>query len=59
MAAQEAKKATVIARAMSSIIPGLRDFNSLTAPVRKGLPPQTYMTVPSAAATQPAQPGTS
>ena len=58
VAAQEAKNATVIASAISSIIPGLRLLSSLQAPVRNGLPPQTYMTVPSTAATHPAQPGT-
>ena len=35
-----------MARAMRSIIPGFRDFNSETAPVRNGRPPQTYITVP-------------
>ena len=44
--------------AMSSIIPGWRLFSSLIAPVRNGVPPQAYMTVPRTAATQPAQPGT-
>ena len=42
----EARNATVIANAMSSIIPGLRDLSSETAPVRNGLPPQKYITVP-------------
>lgn len=40
-------KATLIARLMSSIIPGLRARTSEIPPVRKGEPPQRYMTVPS------------
>ena len=44
---QEARKATVIASAMSSIIPGCRERTSETPPVRNGLPPHTYRTVPS------------
>ena len=39
--------ATVIANAIRSIIPGLRERISLTAPVRNGRPPHTYITVPS------------
>ena len=46
LAPQDARNATVIARAISSIIPGLRARSSLTAPVRNGAPPHTYMTVP-------------
>ena len=42
-------------RAISSIMPGLRALISLTAPVRNGEPPQTYITVPSTGATQPSQ----
>nr|KEP24374.1 hypothetical protein DA06_16065 [Georgenia sp. SUBG003] len=40
-APQDARKATVIAMPMRSIIPGLRARSSLTAPTRKGRPPQT------------------
>ena len=47
LAPQEARNATVIARPISSIIPGCAALISLTAPVRNGRPPQTYMTVPS------------
>ncbi|SIK10692.1 Uncharacterised protein [Mycobacteroides abscessus subsp. abscessus] len=36
---QEATKATVMAIAISSIIPGCRDFSSLSPPLRKGMPP--------------------
>ena len=39
--------ATVIARPINSIIPGVRERISLIAPVRKGRPPQKYITVPS------------
>ena len=35
-----------MASAISSIIPGLRERISLTAPVRNGLPPTAYITVP-------------
>ena len=38
--------ATVIASPISSIMPGLRARSSLTAPVRNGAPPHTYITVP-------------
>ena len=55
-APQDETNATVIARAMSSIMPGLRERTSLTAPDRNGLPPQTYMTVPSAGAIARVQP---
>ena len=48
----DAKKATVIARPMSSIIPGLRERISSTAPERNGRPPTTYITVPRSGATQ-------
>lgn len=37
----------MIARAMSSIIPGARERISPIAPVRNGEPPQAYITVPS------------
>ena len=47
LAPQDATNATVIASAMRSIMPGFRDFNSESAPVRNGLPPHTYITVPS------------
>ncbi len=58
LAPHDATNATVIARPMSSIIPGLRARISDTAPVRKGRPPQTYITVPSTGETSPS-PGTS
>ncbi len=38
--------ATVMARPISSIIPGARERISLIAPVRNGRPPQKYITVP-------------
>ena len=47
LAPSDAKYATVIARPMSSIMPGVRAFSSDQAPVRNGAPPQKYMTVPS------------
>lgn len=47
LAPSDAMKATLIARLMSSIIPGLRARTSEIPPVRKGEPPQRYMTVPS------------
>ena len=53
--AQEARNAVVIASATSVIMPGLREPISENAPVRKGRPPQAYMTVPSTGATQPSQ----
>ncbi|SBN41712.1 Hypothetical protein PFR_JS4_1740 [Propionibacterium freudenreichii] len=40
LAPHDARKATVMARPMSSIIPGLRERISETAPVRNGQPPQ-------------------
>ena len=43
----EAMKATVMARPINSIIPGARERISLIAPVKKGRPPQKYITVPS------------
>ena len=46
LAPQDATNATVIASAISSIIPGFRARSSPTAPVRNGRPPHTYMTVP-------------
>ena len=51
----EAMKATVIARLINSIIPGLRERTSETAPVRNGEPPQRYMTVPSTGETHATQ----
>jgi len=36
---QEATKATVMAIAISSIIPGWRARNSVSPPFRKGMPP--------------------
>ena len=53
LAPQDARNATVIARAMRSIMPGLRARSSLTAPVRNGAPTQTYMTVPRIGDTHP------
>ena len=47
LAPHDATNATVIARAISSIMPGFRALISETAPVRNGLPPQKYITVPS------------
>ncbi|SKT81421.1 Uncharacterised protein [Mycobacteroides abscessus subsp. abscessus] len=49
-------KATVIAKPISSIIPGVRLRISLTAPTRNGLPPHKYTTVPSTGETHRAQP---
>ncbi len=46
MAPHDATNATVIASAISSIIPGLRARSSETAPVRNGRPPHTNITVP-------------
>ena len=57
-APHDATNATVIARAISSIMPGLRALISDTAPVRNGLPPQKYITVPSTGEIQ-ATPGMS
>ena len=39
--------ATVMARPINSIIPGVRERISLIAPVRNGRPPHKYITVPS------------
>ena len=47
LAPHDEMNATVIARPISSIIPGVRERISLIAPVRNGRPPQTYITVPS------------
>ena len=47
LAPQDATKATVIAKAINSIIPGARDRSSAEAPTRNGRPPQQYITVPS------------
>ncbi len=52
LAPQDARNATVMASPISSIIPGARERISLTAPVRNGRPPHTYITVPSTGATQ-------
>ena len=46
VAAQEERKATVIASATNSIMPGRRCVISAHAPSRKGRPPQKYMTLP-------------
>ena len=53
---QDERNATVIASPMRSIIPGRRARISSTAPVRKGRPPHTYMTVPRTGATHVSQP---
>ena len=53
LAPHDETNATVIARPISNIIPGARERISLTAPVRNGLPPQKYITVPSTGDTQP------
>ena len=47
VAPSDAKYATVMARPMSSIMPGVRALSSDQAPVRNGRPPQKYSTVPS------------
>ena len=47
LAPQDETNATVMARPISNIIPGVRERISLIAPVRNGRPPQKYMTVPS------------
>ena len=47
LAPHDDTNATVMASPISSIIPGARERISLTAPVRNGRPPQTYITVPS------------
>ena len=47
LAPHDATNATVMARAMSSIIPGARERISSIAPLRNGRPPHTNMTVPS------------
>ena len=46
----------VIARPISSIMPGLRERISETAPLRNGRPPHTYMTVPRMGEIQATQP---
>ena len=46
LAPHDATNATVIASAMRSIMPGVRDRTSLAAPTRKGRPPQANITVP-------------
>jgi hypothetical protein len=51
LAPQDETNATVIARPISSIIPGARERISLIAPVRNGRPPHTYITVPSSGET--------
>ena len=47
LAPHDEMNATVMARPISSIIPGLRERISLIAPVKNGRPPQKYITVPS------------
>ena len=56
VAPQDARNATVMASPISSIMPGLRRRSSSTTPVRNGLPPQTYMTVPRTGETPVSQP---
>jgi len=51
LAPSDATAATVIARPMSSIIPGCRARISATAPVRNGRPPHRYITSPSSGET--------
>ncbi len=60
LAPHDATNATVMARPISSIIPGARERISLIAPVRNGRPPQRYITVPSSGDTHcdPANSGT-
>src|SRR5699024_4802123 len=58
VAAQEEKKATLIPKEISSIMPGALALISAAAPVRNGRPPQTYITVPRTAAIQVPQEGT-
>ncbi len=47
LAPHDDTNATVMASPINSIIPGARERISLIAPVRKGRPPQRYITVPS------------
>jgi hypothetical protein len=47
LAPSEATYATVMASAISSIMPGWRALISATPPERNGQPPQKYITVPS------------
>ncbi len=47
LAPHDEMNATVMARPISNIIPGVRERISLIAPVRNGRPPQRYITVPS------------
>ena len=47
LAPHEATNATVIASPIKSIMPGVRARSSPSAPVRKGRPPQKYITLPS------------
>ena len=56
LAPSEAPHATVIASAMSSIMPGCRERTSATPPVRNGHPPQKNMTVPSSGGIQSVAP---
>jgi hypothetical protein len=55
LAPQDARNATVMASAISSIMPGERVRSSPIAPVRNGRPPQTNITVPRTGETQSAQ----
>ena len=50
VAAHDAANATLIATAISSIMPGLRSRISYTAPVKNGRPPTMKITVPSTGA---------
>lgn len=56
VAPHDDRNATVMPNAISSIMPGRRARISPSPPVRNGRPPQTYMTMPSTAAIQPAPP---
>ncbi len=56
LAPRDDTKATVMARATSSIIPGLAARISASAPARNGFPPHTYITVPRTGETQATQP---
>ena len=52
LVAIDADQATVMAMAISSIIPGARSRSSTTAPARNGQPPHKKTNVPSTGPTQ-------
>ena len=58
VAPHDERNATVIASAMSIIIPGRRVRSSAAAPVRNGHPPHTYITVPRTGETHSRPAGT-